>query len=81
MKIATEILIFAIFVMIVGAGAVIIADNARASLWIVTSTNSAAAQSILDCGNIAVETHAQAQAYAARRPGSRMFKVIITEAR
>jgi hypothetical protein len=49
------------------------------TIYIVSSTREAAAESILNCGNVAIESKRQAESYAAARPGSHVFQVEIRE--
>jgi len=55
-------------------------DSARPlTVYMVTSTRDAAAESLLNCGNVAIETKSKAEAYAAAKPGTHVFEVQIRE--
>ena len=64
------------------AAVIFIGAEARPlTVYMVTSTRDAAAESLLNCGNVAIESKRQAEAYAAARPGSHLFEIQIREVR
>ena len=68
---------YAVAIAAVLVSAWIVFRDSEAALYVVSSTEEAARDSLLSCGNVALPSRRQAETYSSQRPGTHVYAVRI----